>query len=262
MRKTFIAFFCLVATTSLAVQKVFHQPIGVCVLGRAGIQAPPKRERNAHERELKKNKKESERARKDVEKQLKKKYGKRWEKWPEDAQILYKHAQEVEAAARHQLDYLDCTQKDVDDFVDVLKDACAGTAHYAFYGDDVSSLDRYRKELESLQVVQLVDYQDEADLIIEIQALRPAKGKFVRVKIIPVDHIDPMRISDIDISGVRRGMRGRGVNKIHNYDQSEPYWVFDLINGGPNKGVTGLAIETAAAIAEFVKENHAALAGL
>ena len=155
MTMALIVTLVLFTTPSLGSQEATHQPLKVYVLGKAGIGAPPESEKKALEKELKNKKKQAERARKDLEKQLKKQYGKKHETWPEDAQLQYNAAQEAEAASRYRLDYIGCTQEDVDDFVLELKDAIVGKAHSEFYREDSKTQDRRRRELEALKVVRL-----------------------------------------------------------------------------------------------------------
>lgn len=239
MRTAFLVTLVL-AAPSFGIQEPEPQPLNVCVVARTGIQEVPKSEKKALENELKNKKKQAEQARKDLDKQFKKQYGKKREDWPPEQQEEYRRAKDAESMARFDLDSLKNgasakgIQEAIDDSVEDIKKGCEGRSVFSKKG-----------------LIRLVEARDQAHLVVEV--IDRWSGR-VAVRLSPGEALgSTQQLSEI--SPRRRMMRGRDV--LHTFREDEPYWVIQC--SGQNW--SDAANEIAGTINDFIKDNQAVLLG-
>ena len=105
MRTVFLVTLVL-AAPSFGTRDPEPQPLNVFVFARTGIQEMGKSEKKALEKEFDSRKKQAEQARKELDKQFKKLYGKKREDWPPEQLEEYRRAEDSQSMARWELAYL------------------------------------------------------------------------------------------------------------------------------------------------------------
>lgn len=225
--------------------------VRVHVFGRAA-EAVAKAEKKAREKEADAERKRAERARKDLEKALQAKHGKRIDQWPEEARRESEAAwrTELRAALAHSE-----TKLEENDLVDSASDLAKALA------DEVKKSPR----------VALSDSADAADLTVEVvsRAARssfPAAAWLLYLKVTPVRWPGAAAFAGTPFEQVKtrqeylgqilanQNLRG-AVATVHAYTEAEPYWIVQVVQQGTSwKHVAWTAAEVLAAFSSDLAE--------
>jgi hypothetical protein len=197
------------------------------------VQSLEKSERKALEKAHKQKVSERDKARKNLEKQLKKQFGKKHQSWPAESQEEYRRAEEAVTIARFELEN--------------LRSGAASRHGQQSIDDAREDIEKFAGEKE---LIRLVHTREEAHLVVEVLDRRMGKatsGQGVVLAVLGQEYIVAIRVSPGDALRSNQLSKfqfasqiGRRIVTVHAFRQDEPYWIIECVGEGrwQNSGYT------------------------
>jgi hypothetical protein len=203
----------------------------------------------AMKNELKTKRDAANKARKELEKQIKQQYGKKREQWPSEQEEAYSRAEESAALANADYEYIRVEPEGLRDSAQDIIDSLAGKG-IAGHKENVIT----------------VPTAEEADLVVEVVGRRSEKTMptqirddqyFVSFTIAAGGKMDPARLALIPRNW-RLKKWGYPGWKLQSYSPEAPYWRFETYGDQRWSNAGNVA---SVLIEKFIEENYDALTG-